>query len=136
VVAAARDTGGYILDGFPRTMPQALRAAGLGIELNLVGDAVVYLTAPEQVLIDRMLARAEQEGRADDTPEVIRHRLDVFAAATAPLVDYYQGRGILVMVDANRPPEVVQADIRGRLVERGVPETRVPSRQVPGGPVR
>lgn len=127
VVAAARDTGGFILDGFPRTVPQALRTAALGVELGLVGDAAVYLTAPSQVLIDRMLARGRREGRADDTPEVIGHRIEVFAQVTEPLVDYYASRQILVTVDADRPPEEVQADIRAQLAARGVPATRAAS---------
>ena len=57
VIAAARSAGGFVLDGFPRTMPQALRAAKLGAELDLTSDAVVYLTAPEEELINRLLAR-------------------------------------------------------------------------------
>lgn len=58
VVAAHHDTGGYLLDGFPRTMPQALRAAELDVHLGLSGDAAVYLTAPSDVLVERLLARA------------------------------------------------------------------------------
>src|ERR1700728_2686461 len=55
VVAAARDTGGYVLDGFPRTMPQALRAAQFGAELDLISDGAIYLTAPEEELVARLL---------------------------------------------------------------------------------
>src|SRR5580704_8693363 len=61
VVEASRDTGGYLLDGFPRTMPQALRAAQIGIEFDLVSDAAVYLTAPDEVLIERLRDRAQRE---------------------------------------------------------------------------
>jgi adenylate kinase len=124
VVKASRDTGGYLLDGFPRTMPQALRAAQIGIELGLVSDAAIYLTAPDEVLIERLLDRAERDGRADDTPEVIRHRLAVFAAQTQPLVDYYRGRGILLELDTDRPEGDVQADLRAQLAARGVPDSR------------
>ncbi len=88
VVEGSRDSGGFVLDGFPRTMPQALRAAQIGIDLDLVSDAAIYLTAPDEVLVERLRERAQREGRADDTPQVIRHRLAVFAAQTKPLVDY------------------------------------------------
>jgi adenylate kinase len=120
VVAAARDTGGYVLDGFPRTMPQALRAAEWGIEFSLTVQAVIYLTAPEKELVKRLLDRAQREGRADDTLGVIRHRLAVFASETAPLVDYYRDRGILLELSTDRPESEVQADLRDWLQARGL----------------
>ena len=109
VDAAAR--GGYILDGFPRTLPQATAAAELGARLGVTLHAVVYLHAPEQVLTQRLLGRASQDGRTDDRADVIRHRLEVFAAATGPLVSYYAERGILITVDADQRLESVTADI-------------------------
>ncbi len=115
VVEAARSTGGFLLDGFPRTVPQAKRAAQLGVELELVADAAVHLHAPRDVLVARLLERAEREGRVDDTTEVIEHRLSVFDALTHPLVEYYRDRGILVEVDADRPVDEVQHDLRARL---------------------
>jgi len=118
VVAAVRDTGGYVLDGFPRTMPQALRAAEIGVELSLTSNAVIYLTAPEEELVSRLLDRAERDGRDDDTLDVIRHRLAVFAAETAPLVDYYRGRGILLELSTDRPEADVQADLQDWLETR------------------
>jgi adenylate kinase len=120
VVAAVRDTGGYVLDGFPRTMAQALRSAQLGIELDLASDAVIYLTAPEEELLTRLLDRAEREGRVDDTLSVIQHRLDVYATETAPLVDYYRGRHILLELSTNRPEADVRADLRDWLEARGL----------------
>jgi adenylate kinase len=119
VIAAARDTGGYVLDGFPRTMPQALRAAELGAELALTASAVIYLTAPEEELVSRLLDRAQRDGRADDTLAVIRHRLAVFARETEPLVDYYRGRGILLELSTDRPEADVQADLRDWLEAAG-----------------
>jgi adenylate kinase len=118
VVGAVRDTGGYVLDGFPRTMPQALRAAEIGVELSLTSNAVIYLTAPEEELVSRLLDRAQREGRDDDTLDVIRHRLAVFAAETAPLVDYYRGRGILLELSTDRPEADVQADLQDWLETR------------------
>ena len=60
------------------------------------------------------------EGRADDRPDVIRHRLSVFAEDTAPVVAYYRGRGVLMEVDADRPVDVIRAELRQRLADRGV----------------
>src|SRR5580692_4639201 len=120
IVAAARDTGGYVLDGFPRTMPQALRAAQLGGELGLTSDAVIYLTAPEEELVTRLLDRAQRDGRVDDTLSVIQHRLAVFTRETAPLVDYYRGRGILLELSTDRPEAEVRADLRNWLEARGL----------------
>ena len=81
IQAAAR--GGYILDGFPRTLPQATAAAELAARLGVTLDAAVYLHAPEVVLTRRLLDRASQSGRSDDKADVIRHRLQVFAETTA-----------------------------------------------------
>jgi adenylate kinase len=120
VVAAARDTGGYVLDGFPRTMPQALRAAQFGADLALTSNAVIYLTAPAEELVSRLLDRAQRDGRADDTLSVIRHRLAVFTKETAPLIDYYRSRGILLELSTDRPEADVQADLLGRLHDCGV----------------
>ena len=111
VVAAAAARGGYILDGFPRTVPQAITAADLGRRLDLTLDAAVYLNVPEPVLMQRLLARA----RADDTTEVISHRLQVFTETTSPLIDYYRNRGILVEVNGDQPPDSITADIQVRL---------------------
>jgi adenylate kinase len=119
-VVTATAAGGFVLDGFPRSMPQALGGAQLADWLGTRFDAVVYLQAPEEELVSRLLQRAQESGRADDTLEVIRHRLQVFAEQTAPLVEYYTGRGILVPVDGNQPPDdVTEEIIRG--VQKLVP---------------
>jgi adenylate kinase len=117
VVVEAAAHGGYILDGFPRTLPQALAAADIAARLGVTLDAAVYLYAPEEILTRRLLDRASQGGRADDRADVIRHRLEVHARITGPLVPYYTERGILVSVDADQPPDAVTADIQAGLSE-------------------
>jgi adenylate kinase len=114
-VVEAAAGGGYILDGFPRTLPQATAAAELGARLGVTLHAAIYLHAPEPVLTQRLLDRASQGGRSDDKADVIRHRLQVFAATTGPLVPYYTERGILVAVDADQSPDSVTAGIQAGL---------------------
>jgi adenylate kinase len=130
VVDAVRNTGGYVLDGFPRTMPQALRAAQFGHDFALTSNAVIYLTAPEEELVSRLLDRAQRDGRSDDNIDVIRHRLAIFAQETAPLVDYYRDRGILLELNTDRPEAEVQADLLDWLQARGLiparPEESLP----------
>jgi adenylate kinase len=120
-VVAAAAQGGYILDGFPRTLPQATAAAELAARLGVTLQAAVYLHAPGKVLTRRLLDRASQDGRADDKADVIRHRLEVFAETTGPLVPYYTERGILITVDADQPPESVTADIQAGLAALSLP---------------
>jgi adenylate kinase len=114
-VTEAAGQGGYILDGFPRTLPQAIAAAELAARLGVTLDAAVYLYAPDGVLTRRLLDRAGQGGRADDVADVIQHRLGVYAETTGPLVPYYTERGILVAVDADQPPDAITAGIQARL---------------------
>ena len=114
VVVEAAARGGYILDGFPRTVPQAMEAFNIARELDVTLDATVYLKVPEPVLMERLLSRA----RADDSADVIRHRLQVFIETTSPLIEYYRDRGILVEVDGNQAPESITAEIIARLSGR------------------
>lgn len=109
IVSAANDEGGYILDGFPRTLPQAEAAAGIARRTNASAQAALYLDAPPEVLIARMTRRGEN--RADDSEQIARHRLEVYAKNTQPLIEYYRGRGILVRVDASRPVDQVSQEI-------------------------
>jgi adenylate kinase len=110
-VAAAAVRGGYILDGFPRTVPQAVQAFEVARRLDFTLDAAIYMDVPEPVLMQRLLGRA----RTDDTTGVIRHRLQVFAETTSPLIAYYRDRGILVEVNGDQPPEAITAEIQARL---------------------
>lgn len=109
IVTAAREAGGYVLDGFPRTLPQAEAAAKIGSETGTSAQAVLYLDAPAEVLIARLAGRGEN--RADDSEEVVRHRLEVYAEHTKPLLDYYTGRGIVIKIDAAQSVEDVSQEI-------------------------
>jgi adenylate kinase len=109
VVAASQGSGGYILDGFPRNLAQAEAAAEIGRETSTSAQAVVYLDAPADVLIARLAGRGED--RADDSADVARHRLEVYAEHTQPLVDYFAARGILVKVDAAASVDAVSEQI-------------------------
>ena len=120
-VVEAAAAGGYILDGFPRTLPQATAAAELAAGLGVTLDATIYLYAPQTVLTRRLLDRASQSGRADDRADVIGHRLAVYAETTGPLVSYYEQRGILIAVDADQAPDTVTADIQARLSGLSLP---------------
>jgi adenylate kinase len=107
LVAKAVASSGYVLDGFPRSVGQAVHVREEAERIGAVPDAVIYLEAPHDVLIRRILARAAVEGRTDDTEAVINNRLDVFDEATHPLVDYYRGRGLLHVVDADQSEDEV-----------------------------
>jgi adenylate kinase len=102
---------GYVLDGFPRSVGQALVARSMAEELGATPDTVIYLEVPRDELVQRILARAKSEGRSDDTAEVIHNRLEVFDDATHPLVDYYRSRGLLHVIDASLSEEEVTAQI-------------------------
>ena len=90
---------GFLLDGYPRTVAQVAELDSMLGEAGGALDAVVVLTVNDEELVQRLLHRAETEGRTDDTEEVIRHRQDVYNEQTAPLIAVYADRGILVEVD-------------------------------------
>ncbi len=109
VVSAARAGGGYVLDGFPRTLSQARGAAEIAAEVGLEAQSALHLDAPEPVLVERMATRAQR--RTDDSVDTARHRLEVYAEKTRPLLDFYAGRGILHTVDATPPIDDVSSAI-------------------------
>ena len=115
IVESARN-GGYVLDGFPRTLQQAEMAYAAAERDGIGADAVVYLEAKREVLLQRTLARAGD--RSDDVASVIEHRLRVFEERTHPLVEFYGSRGLLVAVDADRPVAVVSDEIIASLDAR------------------
>ncbi len=106
-------TCGYLLDGFPRTVPQA-DALGDGAV-----DAVVLIEVGDEEIVSRLLQRAAEEGRTDDTEDVVRRRLEVYREQTEPLVDYYRGRELLREVDGVGSVDEVLARIVGVLARNG-----------------
>jgi len=109
--AAKSDSGGYVLDGLPRTMEQARAVYRMTVELDMTADVALYLQVGQDELVRRLLARAEQEGRADDTEEVIGRRLALYREVTEPILGWYERRGILVSVAAERPVEDVTREV-------------------------
>ena len=90
---------GFILDGFPRTPAQAAALEGLLAGNGQAISAVVNLSVPDAVVVDRLHGRAEDEGRSDDRPETILERLRVYQQKTEPLAGFYRGRRLLTNVD-------------------------------------
>jgi adenylate kinase len=114
-VLAANDARGYLLDGFPRSVEQAVEARKLAELGGAAADAAIYLDAPREELVRRILARAEIEGRPDDNPETVTNRLKVFDEATRPLVEYYRERGLLHVVNAAQDEDAVTREILAAL---------------------
>lgn len=109
---AQSDTqAGFILDGFPRTIPQAEALDAMLAEIGRRLAVVLEFQLDEEEAVRRLLGRAEEEGRSDDTPEVIRRRMVVYREQTEPLVAYYLGQGTLVGIDGGRPVGEVYAEI-------------------------
>lgn len=90
---------GFVLDGFPRTQIQAEALDGILSEFSTPIDCCLAITVDTEAVVQRLLKRAEIEGRADDNEATIRERMDVYTEQTAPLLDYYRQRGLLVEVD-------------------------------------
>jgi adenylate kinase len=90
---------GFLLDGYPRTLSQVEELESMLAERGAAIDAVVVLTVDKDEVVARLVRRAQDEGRSDDTEEVMRHRQDVYEEQTSPLIAVYAERGLLVEVD-------------------------------------
>ena len=93
------DGKGFILDGFPRNVKQAEQLDSLFEEIDIKSVIVINLEVNQEELIKRLIKRAKTEGRADDTEEVIRNRMNVYNNETRPILEYYKNEGELVNVD-------------------------------------
>lgn len=110
------DTGkGFILDGFPRTIPQAEALDEMLADIGRRLTVVLDFELDEEEAVLRLAGRAEEEGRTDDDPDVIRRRLNVWRESTLPLTAYYRGRGVLASVDAAHSVDDVYAAVEGVL---------------------
>ncbi len=112
---------GFLLDGYPRTLAQVEELDGMIKFTGHALDAVVVLTVDQDEIVQRLLQRAEVEGRTDDTEDVVRRREEVYAEQTEPLIDVYRQRGILVEVDGMGEVDEVTARILDAL--ESVPES-------------
>lgn len=104
---------GFLLDGYPRTVDQVQELDAILNEMGRKLDVVVQLVANNDELVRRLAGRAEAEGRADDTPDVIRRRLEVYDEQTAVLIDIYAGRGLVARIDGLG--EI--SEVTGRIIE-------------------
>ncbi|PMC76226.1 adenylate kinase [Brachybacterium sp. UMB0905] len=109
----ARD--GFLLDGYPRTLDQVEALDGMLTELGTELDAVLLLVVETDAVIERLVARGQEQGRSDDTEETIRRRLEVYAEQTAPLIDVYDKRGLVRRVDGMASIDQVTASLRDAL---------------------
>lgn len=111
---------GFLLDGYPRTASQVDALEGMLAEQSASLDAAVELVADVEVVVNRLRQRAIDQGRSDDSEDVVRHRLGVYAEQTAPLVNVFRDRGLLVTVDGLGPIEEITGRILARLQAAGV----------------
>jgi adenylate kinase len=111
VVAAAK-AGGYVLDGFPRTVDQAKASFPTAHALGVEVQAAIHLDVAREELVRRLLSRRRG---SDDTEAIIEHRLQVYLENTVPLLEYYAEREWLIIVDGAQPPDAVHEEIVARL---------------------
>jgi adenylate kinase len=115
-------SGGFLLDGYPRTAEQVAELDRLLASDGTSLDAVVQLVADPDEVVRRLLKRSVDQGRTDDTEDVIRHRMALYEEQTAPLLDIYGARGLVTKVDALGAFDEVTARILAALAERGIRE--------------
>jgi adenylate kinase len=110
---------GFVLDGFPRSLEQAEALDAMLAEIGRELDAILFFDLPDDVAKQRMLGRAAAERRADDTPEAIARRLELYHAVTVPVVEHYRVTGKLVPLHAERTVEDVHAEVQEALEQLG-----------------
>ena len=110
-IVEADAQAGFLLDGYPRTLAQVEELDGMVEKTGHRIDAVLCLTVDKEAVVERLLKRAETDGRADDTEDVIRRRLEVYAEETEPLIKVYDDRGLVVEVDGMGAIDEVQQRI-------------------------
>jgi adenylate kinase len=119
-VLEAAENGGYVLDGFPRTLRQAEEAYSVAQQVERIElQAVIHLSVSHDELRNRLRARAQREGRTDDTESAITHRFKVFDVETQPLLDFYAKRGLLLDINGEQPVQEVFADITAAIDRLG-----------------
>ncbi|HEY6740583.1 MAG TPA: adenylate kinase [Actinopolymorphaceae bacterium] len=106
---------GFLLDGYPRTLAQVEVLDSILADAGLDLDRVLVLTVDHEEIVRRLLERAEREGRSDDSEDVVRRRLEVYAEQTEPLLDVYAQRGLLVLVEGMGPIDEVTERVLGAL---------------------
>jgi adenylate kinase len=129
-VVAAAESGGYVLDGFPRTVEQAEASFAVARPLGVEVQAAVHLDVPREELVRRLLAR--QRG-SDDTEAVIENRLQVYLDKTVPLLEYYAGREWMFRVNGAQPAGAVHEDVVVRLMKLDGFAARSPREVSPAG---
>ena len=110
---------GFLLDGYPRTLAQVTELDGMLEEHGHRLDAVLELTVDGDEIVTRLLKRAREQGRTDDTEEVVRHRQEVYTEQTAPLLQVYAERGLLVQVEGMGALDEVTARVFEALGQTG-----------------
>lgn len=113
---------GFLLDGYPRTLDQIAFLDELLARRGQELDAVIQLVADQEEVVSRLRRRAIEQGRTDDTEEAIRHRQEVYARETAPLIPVFRDRGILIEVDGLGDIDDISARISDGLARRGIGE--------------
>lgn len=111
---------GFLLDGYPRTLPQVEALTALLDAKGQALDAVIELTADTDEVVARLLQRAQEQGRVDDNEETIRHRQDVYREETEPLLEVYRAQGLVVPVDGMGTIDEVGEAIAAALAAKGV----------------